>query len=88
MWSQTSQRHKLPSTHDNKGNFACDFSVTFVTFVTFSICVTAKVTHNSLIISKCDVVTFVPVFSISSEIIFTELFLRDFDDFACFLFRI
>ena len=88
MWSQTSQRHKLPSTHDKQRGFVCDFSVTFVTFVTFSIFVTAKVTRNSLIISKCDVVTFVTVFFIYSEIIFTEFFLGDFDDFACFLFRI
>ncbi len=82
MRLQKLQSYKLPLNPDKQSFFACNSSVTFVTFETFSKCVTAKVTRNSLIINERNFVTFVPVFFISSEIIFAELFLGDFDDFS------
>ena len=62
MRLQKLQGYKLPLTTDKQMLFACNFSVTFVTFETFLKFVTAKVTRNSLIISKCNFVIIVTVF--------------------------
>lgn len=87
MRLQKLQSYKLLSNPDIQRGFACNFYVTFVTFETFSKCVTAKVTRNTLIISKCNIVTFVTVF-FPSEIIFIEFFPKDFNYFPYFGTRI
>lgn len=82
MRLQKLQSYKLPSNTDKQRVLACNFSVTFVTIVTILIIVTEEVTSNCLIISACNFITIVTVFSILLEIIFSEFFPVDFNDFA------
>lgn len=85
MRLQKLQSYKLPLNLDKQRVFACNSSVTFVTFATFIKFVTEKLYPNLLKIkelNKCNLVTF---FFISSEIIFYKFFLVDFELFADFL---
>lgn len=85
MRLQKLQSYKLPSNPDKQRLFACNFSVTFVTFATFLKIVTQRLCLNLLKIIELNKCNFVTFFFIYSEIIFYKFFLVDFEFFADFL---
>lgn len=85
MRLQKLQSYKLSSNPDKQRVFACNLSVTFVTFATFLKFVTGRLRLNTLKIKELNKCNFVTSFFISSEVIFYKFFLVDFELFADFL---